>query len=100
MNQKILTEMAWMQRAIADLSEHLGYTTYHISLIKNAVLPEEADAIDKMLFFNAKRLETTPLAELRDIAAQNYLDATGNEWTMSDEIFEELFTLLRQMVKI
>lgn len=87
---EIRTEISWLATAVTEISETLNLTSYHLTLLRYRVEPEEADAIERTLFFSYKELDSLDFSVLRQRVEKAFASATGKSWGMPDDQLKEL----------
>lgn len=90
---EVRVEISWIMEAITELSDHLKLSSYSICLLRNRVQPEEAQALERVLFFSFKDLGSIPFETLRSRVAQDFESSTNKPWTMCDDLLKELLDL-------
>ncbi|MCS4536039.1 hypothetical protein [Corynebacterium sp. HS2168-gen11] len=90
---ELRVEVSWIINAITELSDHLKLSSYTICLLRNRVEPEEARALERILFTKWKDLESTSFETLRLLISNEFTESTQKSWALSDEVLKELIRL-------
>lgn len=91
--EELFTELSWVKTAISELSDTLHRDSYTISLLRNRVEPEDAQALEKVIFLTGRTIASMPFAEVRAKVVKEFSADTGKEWGLADNILQEILEL-------
>lgn len=86
-------EMSWLMDAVIALANEMNLSSYTLCLLRHRVEPEEARAIERVIFENYKDIDHLSFEILRSRVVQDFSDTTQKPWSLTDELLRELVAL-------
>lgn len=93
-------EMSWLMDAVIALADEMNLSSYTLCLLRHRVEPEEAQAIERIIFESYKDIDHLPFETIRSRVAKNFSDATQKRWFLTDELLRELIELKLSELRI
>ncbi len=96
---EIRVEISWLKTAVADICDELNLSSYVNCLITNHVEPEEAAAIERVIFQEFKVLNQLSFEELQSRIIASFEASYHKTWDLPDHLLKVLIELKTSELK-